>query len=87
MRCAFAGLLVAVTLPAHALGDLTAFPMLQRECVRVGGIGYGPQSRWPDCRVTKGRWFATLGFTDLYQGWHQNIHEDGHQVKESVGFA
>jgi hypothetical protein len=53
--------------PVAALGDLAAFERIQSECVNVGDITFGPQGRWADCRVTTGRWFSTIGITDIYQ--------------------
>lgn len=53
--------------PAAALGDLAAFERVQNECVNVGGMSFGPQGRWAACRVDKGRWFSTIGITDMYQ--------------------
>jgi hypothetical protein len=69
MRIAFAFLLLAavVSLPAHAGGDVTKFEGVQEHCVQVGKIKFGPNARWSNCNVTKGRWFATLDFLDLYQ--------------------
>ena len=57
----------AVAPPAAALGDLAAFAHIQDSCVNVGGLSFGPQGRWPACRVDKGRWFSTIGITDMYQ--------------------
>jgi hypothetical protein len=53
--------------PAAALGDLAAFERIQEDCVNVGGLSFGPLGRWADCRVDKGRWFSTIGITDMYQ--------------------
>jgi len=68
MRIAFAFLLAsaAVSLPAHA-GDRVKFDGVQEHCVKVGAIKFGVNERWASCRVTKGRWFATLDFIDMYQ--------------------
>jgi hypothetical protein len=43
------------------------FADLQSACVPTGGIHFGPGSRWPECQITKGRWFSTIGHLDLYQ--------------------
>lgn len=69
MRIAFAFLLLAavVSSPAHARGDITKFEGVQEHCVQVGKIRFGANTKWPDCSVTKGRWFATLDFIDMYQ--------------------
>lgn len=61
-------LLLAVLSPAaHAKGNQVEFSQVQKECVRVGPITYGPGGRWASCRVTRGRWVATMDFMDLYQ--------------------
>lgn len=69
MRIAFVSLLLAavVSLPVHAGGDVTKFEGVQEHCVQVGKIKFGANARWSNCSVTKGRWFATLDFLDLYQ--------------------
>ena len=58
---------VIVSSAAHAGGTVTKFEGVQEHCVQVGGIKFGANSRWTDCQVTKGRWFATLGIIDMYQ--------------------
>jgi hypothetical protein len=69
MRIAFAFLLLAavVSLPVYARGDVTKFEGVQEHCVQVGKIKFGANTPWPNCSVTKGRWFATLDFLDMYQ--------------------
>ena len=69
MRIAFAFLLISavVSLPVHAGSDVTKFEGVQEHCVQVGKIKFGANAKWTDCSVTKGRWFATLGFMDMYQ--------------------
>lgn len=69
MRIAFAFLLLAavVSAPVHARGDVTKFEGVQEHCVQVGKIKFGANAKWPECSVTKGRWFATLDFIDMYQ--------------------
>lgn len=57
----------ALTAPAFALGDLVSFARVQSECVEAGGVSFGAEGRWADCRVSKGRWFSTIGITDFYQ--------------------
>jgi hypothetical protein len=51
----------------HAKGDLADFSLIQNECVQAGHISFGPDGQWPSCRVTKGRWFSTIGLLDFYQ--------------------
>lgn len=61
-------LLVALApLPLHAKGKPVAFAGIQKECVQVGKITFGPGGRWANCQVTRGRWVATIDFMDLYQ--------------------
>ena len=68
MRIVFAGLLLAalVSPPVHA-GDVTKFEGVQERCVQVGKIKFGPNAKFTQCNVTKGRWVATLDFIDMYQ--------------------
>ena len=69
MRIAIAFLLLAavVSSPVHARGDVTKFEGVQEHCVQVGKIKFGANAKWAECSVTKGRWFATLDFIDMYQ--------------------
>jgi hypothetical protein len=69
MRSASAFLLLAAVLssPVHARGDAIKFEGVQEQCVQVGKIKFGAHTRFADCSVTKGRWFATLDFVDMYQ--------------------
>lgn len=68
MRMTFALILMmAVSTAAHTAGDLTPFAGVQEECAQVGNITFGSNGRWASCRVTRGRWIATLDFMDLYQ--------------------
>ena len=69
MRIAYAFLLLAavVSSPVYAAGDVTKFEGVQVHCVQVGKVKFGANAKWPDCSVTKGRWFATLDFIDMYQ--------------------
>jgi hypothetical protein len=60
-------LTVGIVPLAGALGDLASFARIQNECVNVGAVTFGPQGRWADCRIDKGRWFSTIGITDMYQ--------------------
>ena len=64
-------ILLAAALPgfAHATKDLAPFSMIQERCVAVGDISFGPGARWPSCRVTRARWYATLvaDNLDFYQ--------------------
>jgi len=61
-------LLVALLpLSVHAKGNQVEFAGVQKECVQVGKITFGPGGRWANCHVTRGRWVATIDFTDLYQ--------------------
>lgn len=69
MRIISAFLLItaALSLPAHARDHAIKFDGVQEHCVQVEKVRFGANSRFPDCRVTKGRWFATLDFIDMYQ--------------------
>jgi len=69
MRSTFAFLLISavVSLPVHAGSDVIKFEGVQENCVQVGKIKFGANAKWTDCSVTKGRWFATVGFMDMYQ--------------------
>jgi hypothetical protein len=69
MRIAFAFLLLAaaVSLPVHARDKAIKFEGVQEHCIQTDKIKFGANAKWSDCRVTKGRWFATLEFIDMYQ--------------------
>lgn len=69
MRFAVVFLLISavVSFPVHAAGDVTKFEGVQEHCVQVGNIKFGANARFSNCSVTKGRWFATLDFIDMYQ--------------------
>jgi hypothetical protein len=69
MRIALASLLATAVLsfPAHAAGEQVKFEGVQEHCVQVGSIHFGANSRWSNCSVTRGRWFATMGILDMYQ--------------------
>lgn len=69
MRHLLAGLLIGASFasPSAAIGDLASFERIHTECVEVGGISFGARGRWADCRVSKGRWFSTIGHLDFYQ--------------------
>ena len=69
MRVALAGLLFAavVSSPAYAGSDVVKFDGLQMHCVQAGKVKFGPNAKWSDCRVTRGRWAVTLDFIDMYQ--------------------
>lgn len=70
MRFALIVLLFSATLgsmPAYAVSDVTALMIVQEQCAQVGEISFGPNRRWADCQVTKGRWVATIGLIDIYQ--------------------
>lgn len=58
---------LAGVVPAGAAEPALRFADLQAGCVSTGSLRVGPGSRWPECQVTKGRWFSTLGHVDLYQ--------------------
>lgn len=73
--------------PAAALGDLASFERIHGECVNVGGITFGPQGRWADCRVDTGRWFSTIGITDLYQAQYCLGSGDGCSERALLLFA
>ena len=85
MRIALIGLfwaLVGAT-PAYALGDLTAFPFLQDECVEIGTVAFGEHSRFAHCRIVKGRWFATIDFIDFYQAQYC-LGNDGDKCEQTA---
>jgi hypothetical protein len=69
MRTAFAILLIstAVSLPVHAGGKALKFDGVQERCVQTDKVKFGANQRWAECTVTKGRWFVTLDFIDMYQ--------------------
>ena len=70
IRIAFTSFLLITALvstPVHARGDVTKFEGVQEHCVQVGNIRFGAKTRWPNCSVVKGRWFATLDVHDQYQ--------------------
>ena len=69
MRSAFAALFIAMlaSTPVRATGDLAAMSVVQEDCAHVGDIAFGDQQRWAACRVTRGRWVATIDLVDLYQ--------------------
>ena len=69
MRIISAFLLItaALSLPVHARDNAIKFDGVQEHCVQVEKIRFGVNNRFSDCRVTKGRWFATLDFIDMYQ--------------------
>ena len=69
MRIALAGLLFAavVSSPAYARSDVVKFDGLQMHCVQAGKIKFGPNAKFSECSVTRGRWVATLDFIDMYQ--------------------
>ncbi len=79
MRIAFACLLIstAFSMPVHARGDVTDFEGVQERCVQVGKIKFGANSRYSDCTVTHGRWFATLDILDMYQAQYCLGNGDG----------
>jgi hypothetical protein len=51
----------------YASEDTAELSIIQNECAQVGGISFGAGQSWSDCHVTKGRWVATIGLTDMYQ--------------------
>ena len=69
MRLAFAFLVfTAIISSSSYAGDKEIkFNMVQEQCVQTGKIKFGANARWSNCSVTKGRWFATLDFIDMYQ--------------------
>jgi hypothetical protein len=69
MRNAFVFLLFAAasSSPVQAGGKAIKFDQVQEHCIQAGKIKFGAGARWSDCSVTKGRWFATLDFIDMYQ--------------------
>ena len=79
MRFAYVATLVAAiaSSPAHARSDVVKFEGVQERCVQAGSIKFGPGTRWASCRVTKGRWFVTMGFLDFYQAQYCLGKDDG----------
>jgi len=69
MRIVLAVLLLGavVSSPVHARGDVVKFEGVQERCVQVGKIKFGPNAKWADCSVSKGRWFATFDRIDFFQ--------------------
>lgn len=60
-------MLVFMSTPLRAAGDLTALLGIQEECVAVGDVSFGPAGRWADCQVSRGRWVSTIDLVDMYQ--------------------
>lgn len=60
-------LLALLPLSVHAKSNQFEFAEVQKQCVQTGTITFGPKGRWASCHVTRGRWLATIDFTDLYQ--------------------
>ena len=58
---------LASWMPAQARETGIKFDGVQVQCVQIEGLQFGAGKRWPECSVTKGRWFATLDFQDMYQ--------------------
>ena len=79
MRIAIATLLLAAAIssPVHARDDTVKFDGVQENCVQVGKVKFGPHAKWSNCSVTKGRWFATLDFIDMYQAQYCLGNSDG----------
>ena len=69
MRIALAFMLLTTIFPSavHARNDITKFEGIQERCAQVGDVSFGPKGRWPACRVTNGRWLATIGIVDIYR--------------------
>jgi hypothetical protein len=53
--------------PVYAGDDTAELSTIQYECAQVGDVSFGAGQAWSDCHVTKGRWVATIGLTDMYQ--------------------
>lgn len=60
-------LLASTQVNAQISNKVIPFAGVQEECVQVGEISFGAGGRWASCRVTRGRWVATIDFLDLYQ--------------------
>jgi hypothetical protein len=86
MRIAYIALLLAavVSSPAHARGNVTKFEGVQEQCAKVGKIKFGAKAKWSECSVTKGRWFATLDFIDMYQAQYCLGKGDGECDKRAL---
>ena len=69
MRNSFMFMLLSVAawMPVQARETGIKFDGVQVQCVQIEGLQFGAGKRWPECSVTKGRWFATLDFQDMYQ--------------------
>jgi hypothetical protein len=53
--------------PAQARGSVAVFSTALKECVAAGHVSFGPNGRWPSCRMVKSHWVATIGLLDFYQ--------------------
>jgi hypothetical protein len=51
----------------YAAEEVIPFEGVQSSCVQVGGITFGPNGRWANCQVMRGRWVVTIDFLDMYQ--------------------
>ena len=77
MRNVLAFLLITAvaSFPAHAHrvkhhahpAKVIKFAGLQENCVQTDKVKFGADAKWSGCKVTRGRWVATLDFLDLYQ--------------------
>ncbi len=60
-------LVILASSHVHAKNDVIPFAGVQSECMQVDDITFGSSGRWASCNVTRGRWFATIDFLDMYQ--------------------
>lgn len=53
--------------PAQAGGDQADFALVLKQCVPAGGVSFGPQGRWAECRLEARDWVVTIDPLDFYQ--------------------
>jgi hypothetical protein len=65
--CAFLLLAALGWMPAYAGSDLVPFSQIHMDCVQVGDVTFGPQGKWPTCRITRSHFFSAIDLLDFYQ--------------------
>lgn len=78
---------LAATGAPQAADAVVRFADLQTDCVAAGSVRFGPGSRWPACRLTGSRWFATLGDLDFYEAEYCLGGDDGCARRAQVIYA